>query len=141
MHLSSDNEINVGDVKIKVHAPCTEALVPEGFSSKWGLDFESGEVVSHLRWMAQKVGMGQDMFLLGPPSPLRRHLVLTFAELAGYECEFLTITRDTTESDLKQRRDIIGNTLVFTDQAPVRAALNGRLLVYYYIPRHSPDSP
>eukprot|EP00945_MAST-04E_sp_MAST-4E-sp1_P008696 g8696.t1 len=39
------------------------------------------------------------------------------------------ITKDTTESDLKQRREIVGNSVLFSDQAPVRAALNGRLLV------------
>lgn len=69
-----------------------------------------------MRWMAQKLSLGQDMFLVGPPSPLRRHLVLALAELCGYEVEYMTITRDTTEADLKQRRDISGNSLVFSDQ-------------------------
>lgn len=43
--------------------------------------------------------------------------------------EYIAITRDTTESDLKQRREIVGNSVVYLNQAPVRAALNGRLLV------------
>ena len=41
----------------------------------------------------------------------------------------MCITRDTTESDLKQRREIVGKTAVYVDQGPVRAALEGRLLV------------
>ena len=52
-----------------------------------------------------------------------------FAELLNKEVEFLTITKDTTESDLKQRREIVGNSVVFSDQAPVKAAINGRLLI------------
>lgn len=34
-----------------------------------------------------------------------------------------------SEADLKQRREILNGQLVYTDAAPVRAALNGRLLV------------
>ena len=104
-------------------------LVPNGIVRRWGDDITSTEVVSHLRWLAQKYLMGQDAFLLGPPSPLRRRLALTFAELLNKEVEFLTITKDTTESDLKQRREIVGNSVVFSDQAPVKAAINGRLLI------------
>ena len=54
---------------------------------------------------------------------------MTFAELIGWEVEVLSITKDTTESDLKQRRDIMGDSVIFTDQAPVRAAMFGRLLI------------
>jgi von Willebrand factor A domain-containing protein 8 len=56
-------------------------------------------------------------------------MVLAMAELCEWEVEHVIITRDTAESDLKQRREIVGGSVVFEDQAPVRAALNGRLLI------------
>ena len=39
------------------------------------------------------------------------------------------VSRDTTESDLKQRREILSGTAYYLDQAAVRAALEGRVLV------------
>ena len=70
------------------------------------------------------------MFLLGPPGPLRRWLAYRFCGLLQREVEYVCITRDTTEADLKQRREIVaGGSTSYTDQPPVRAALNGRLLV------------
>ena len=49
--------------------------------------------------------------------------------MAGREVEYLPLTRDTTESDLKQRREILNGRAIFVNQAPVRAALYGRLLI------------
>jgi len=85
--------------------------------------------LSHLRWMAQKDNLGQDILLVGPPGPLRRRLAMAYCELAGREYELVTLTQDTTESDLKQRREIVERTALFVDQAPVRAALKGRVLI------------
>lgn len=65
------------------------------------------------------------MFLIGPPSPTRRRLAMWYAELVGREVEIVTISRDTTEADLKQRREIINGSVLYVDQAPVRAAING----------------
>ena len=62
-------------------------------------------------------------------SPKSRSLAL--GELQGLELELLTVTRDTTEADLKQRRELSrssGSRTVYADAAPVRCALNGRLL-------------
>lgn len=87
------------------------------------------EIVYHLRWLAQKYNLGQDTFLCGHPGPLRRQLVMTFANLCGLEVEYISCSRDTTESDLKQRREIIGKSVFFHDQPPIRAVLRGRLLV------------
>jgi von Willebrand factor A domain-containing protein 8 len=89
----------------------------------------SEEMRGHLRWIEQKYQMGQDMILLGLPTSLKRRLVAQIAELNGWDIEYLAITRDTTESDLKQRREIVGNTVVYTDQPPVRAAINGSILI------------
>jgi MoxR-like ATPase len=73
--------------------------------------------------------LGQDMFLIGSPGPERRRLAFRFAEILNREVEYLPITRDTSESDLKQRRELRGGGVAFVDQAPVRAALHGRLLI------------
>ncbi|CAE7271012.1 Vwa8 [Symbiodinium sp. KB8] len=59
-----------------------------------------------LRWMMQKATMNQDMFLLGPPGPRVRHLVHHFCALFGRQVEYVGINSDTSEADLKQRRDI-----------------------------------
>jgi hypothetical protein len=83
----------------------------------------------HFRWLIQKHLMKQDVILMGPPSSFRRRLVMALCEAKGWEVEYLAITKDTTESDLKQRREIIGDTAVYADQAPVRAAVNGRVLI------------
>lgn len=45
------------------------------------------------------------------------------------EIEYQSLTSDTTESDLKQRREIRDKTILYVDQAAVRAALNGRILI------------
>eukprot|EP00435_Cladocopium_sp_Y103_P037254 s938_g9.t2 len=80
-------------------------------------------------WMAQKCYLRQDMFLLGDPGPHLRLSILRFAQQTGREVEYISITRDTTEADLKQRREIIDGQLVFHNAPSVEAALRGRLLI------------
>lgn len=107
-------------------------------------DQRSPTLLRHLQWMLQKDALGQDMLLVGPPgagSVYRRRLALMYAEMTRREVEVLTLSSDTTESDLKQRKELVhsaasnGRTssssasVEFVDQAPVRAALNGRLLI------------
>ena len=41
---------------------------------------------------------------------------LTFAELINQEVEYVALSRDTTESDLKQRREMWNGTAFFEDQ-------------------------
>jgi MoxR-like ATPase len=102
-------------------------LVPFGFEgellrSKWAL--------GHLRWMRRKDMLSQDMYLLGVHGPMRRWLALVFCQKLGRELEYVALTQDTTESDLKQRREILeGGSAAYSDQAPVRAAVEGRVLV------------
>ena len=79
--------------------------------------------------MMQKDLLGQDIFLIGRPSPLRRKLALQYLELTQRELEFVSLSRDTTESDLKQRREISAATAFYIDQSAVRAASQGRILV------------
>lgn len=93
------------------------------------LHTQSQEILRHLKWMLQKDILHQDMFLMGGPGMRRRELALAFLELTGRELEFITLTRDTTEADLKQRREIKSGTAFYHDQSAVRAATNGRVLI------------
>jgi hypothetical protein len=121
--------LQIGDVGAPLFSPLHPEFVPTGFGPASG-DAETGEVARHLRWLMQKDLNGQDAFLIGPPGPRRRRLAMRYAELRQREVEYLCLSRDTTEADLKQRREIVaGGSTSYTDQPPVRAALNGRLLV------------
>lgn len=55
--------------------------------------------------------------------------LLSLQELTNGEVEYLALTRDTTEADLKQRREIHLGTAYYVDQCAVRAAIEGRVLV------------
>ena len=97
--------VQIGDCELSIPPPTQPELVPLGYG--YG-DHEDQETLGHLRWMLQKFSLGQDIFLLGGPGPRRRRLALHICELAGLEVEYVRVTRDTTEADLKQRRDIKG---------------------------------
>ena len=105
----------------------------------------SPSTLLNLQWMMQKDTLGQDMCLIGPPgshAAWRRNLALGFAELLQREAMVVTITSDLTESDLKQRRELLlkqGGSLEleFVNAAPVDAALEGRILVLDGIERAS----
>ncbi|CAG0920479.1 unnamed protein product [Notodromas monacha] len=85
--------------------------------------------VDHLRWLAQKVALGQDIFLLGPPGPQKRQLATLLCSVLNREFEYVPISRDTTEADLKQRKEIQDGCTRFIDQSVIEAALNGRILI------------
>ena len=127
--INHSSTLTLGDVTLPVvHPAPRQDLVPRGYLKRFG-DLDAPELVAHFRWMAQKHLLGQDMFLLSAPGPLTRHLVMAMAELANWEVEHLVLTKDTSEADIKQRREIKSGSVVFVDQAPVRAAMHGRLLV------------
>ncbi|CAB4415023.1 unnamed protein product [Rhizophagus irregularis] len=130
-HTSHDKEkatsiIRIGDVSLRVTEPKCPELVPHYIDP---LFEESQEVLRHLRWIMQKDKLGQDIFLIGPPGNLRRGLVLKYAQLTNREIEYIPLSKDCTDSDLKQRREISGGTAYYVDQACVRAATNGRILI------------
>lgn len=56
------------------------------------------------------------MFLLGYPGSLRRNLAMQYLELTQREVEYVALSRDTTESDLKQRREIKNKAAIYHDQ-------------------------
>lgn len=89
----------------------------------------SQTTLHHLRWMLQKDLLGQDMFLIGRPGPLRRTICMQYLQLTQRELEYVSLSRDTTESDLKQRREILNGTARYFDQCAVSAAIHGRVLV------------
>lgn len=74
------------------------------------------EAMSHLRWMLQKDILGQDMFLIGAPGSQRRRLAMAYLELTNKSVEFVSLSQDTTEADLKQRREIVSGTAKYFNQ-------------------------
>ena len=77
----------------------------------------------------QKDNLKQDLFLIGRPGKFKRNLAMTYLQLTNQECEYISLSRDTSESDLKQRREISNGTSIYIDQAAVRAAKQGRVLI------------
>uniref|UniRef100_A0A3Q2E0A9 von Willebrand factor A domain-containing protein 8 n=1 Tax=Cyprinodon variegatus TaxID=28743 RepID=A0A3Q2E0A9_CYPVA len=102
---------------------------PELVPLKYLSDSLPQAVAQHLRWIMQKDLLGQDVFLIGPPGPLRRSIAMQYLELTKREAEYVALSRDTTETDLKQRREIRSGTAFYIDQCAVRAATQGRVLV------------
>ncbi|KAM8718666.1 hypothetical protein ACLKA7_001387 [Drosophila subpalustris] len=125
------DQITIGDVVSRLKKPENLHLVPLKYVNYApdGTVQLNQSALHHLRWMLQKDLLKQDMFLLGSPGPLRRQLVMQYLELTQRELEYVALSRDTTESDLKQRREIQHKNSMYYDQCAVRAALHGRLLV------------
>ncbi|KAJ3223480.1 von Willebrand factor A domain-containing protein 8 [Clydaea vesicula] len=121
LSFSSESEektlISIGDIKKYLKVASAPELIP--YLNNELFFAESQEVLS----------LHQDVFLIGPPTNFKRRLVLKYAQLTNREVEYLTITKDTTDADLKQRREIVNNTSIYTDSVCVRAALMGRILV------------
>ncbi|TPX37183.1 hypothetical protein SmJEL517_g01076 [Synchytrium microbalum] len=130
--------VAIGDVSMELF----DSMYPERVPAEPLLDLNRQDVLDHLQWMMQKDVLGQDMFLIGPPGPLRRRLALTYLNVVNREHEYVVLHRDTSaESDIKQRREIQRDytspkggkegliKAEWIDQAAVRAALLGRILV------------
>uniref|UniRef100_A0A803XX74 ATPase dynein-related AAA domain-containing protein n=1 Tax=Meleagris gallopavo TaxID=9103 RepID=A0A803XX74_MELGA len=121
----SGDTVTIGDVSFKLKTPKNPELVPQNYMT----DSLAQSVVQHLRWIMQKDLLGQDVFLIGPPGPLRRSIAMQYLELTKREVEYIALSRDTTETDLKQRREIRDGSAFYLDQCAVRAATEGRILV------------
>ncbi|KAI7879625.1 hypothetical protein K492DRAFT_208133 [Lichtheimia hyalospora FSU 10163] len=126
IHEVNVKSVRIGDVVMPIVPPSNPELVPELEGPFYQ---ESQEILRHLRWMMQKDKLGQDIFLIGPPGPLRRQLVMKYAEMTQREIEYVALSKDVTDADLKQRRELQNGTSFYVDQAAVRAAINGRILV------------
>ncbi|KAK6644127.1 hypothetical protein RUM43_000394 [Polyplax serrata] len=112
----SATEIKIGDVQKSLRPPKRPQYSPHKYLSMGEL---SQNTLRHLRWMLQKDILKQDIFLIGRPGPTRRQLAMVFLEMAGREVEYVSLSRDTTEADLKQRREILGGTAKYFDQEVV----------------------
>ena len=129
---TEDRSISIGDVRVNA-APRGSGrtdLIPKLSPN------ESQHIpqcsMSHLRWMLQKdLVLQQDFLLLGPAALARdrRHLLFLYAALVEREVEYIALSRDTSDADLKQRKEVSNHESVYVHQAPVRAALDGRLLI------------
>ncbi|CAH0553600.1 unnamed protein product [Brassicogethes aeneus] len=121
----SKDTVAIGNIIKEV----TEAKRPEYVPKCYNKNELSQSTLHHLRWMMQKDLLGQDIFLLGPPGPRKRVLAMQYLELTNQEHEYVALSRDTTESDLKQRREIVAGTAKYFDQSAVKAATEGRILI------------
>ena len=99
----------------------------EGQNARWSsrATHPKHALYAHLKWSHQAA------------SVCRLTGVNARFNLAGRECEFLALTPDTSEVDLKMRRELRMSeqdssrtlSVIWFDQAVVRAALNGRVLI------------
>ncbi|KAG0140334.1 hypothetical protein CROQUDRAFT_674710 [Cronartium quercuum f. sp. fusiforme G11] len=127
--------LSIADVTLPIYQPINSpGRYPEPLSTHL---LNNAFTLAHLRWLAQKSLLGQDVYLLEPtPScPFTKRLALGFCALAKKEYEYLNIHSDLTEGDLKQARELIrskdgtSSKLKFVDSAIVRAAKLGRVLI------------
>ncbi|KAL4221611.1 von Willebrand factor A domain-containing protein 8 [Mactra antiquata] len=117
--------VSIGDISINIQTPKRPEYVPKNYLS----ESSPQSVLRHLRWIMQKDVLGQDVFLIGSPGPMRRQLAMMYLELTKREGEYVSLSRDTTEADLKQRREIRSGSAFYLDQSAVRAAINGHTLI------------
>ncbi|XP_062861685.1 von Willebrand factor A domain-containing protein 8 [Trichomycterus rosablanca] len=125
LNTTAGDTVKIGEISYQLKAPRNPELVPRNHMT----ESMPHAVAQHLRWIMQKDLLGQDVFLIGPPGPLRRSIAMQYLELTKREVEYVALSRDTTESDLKQRREIRSGTAFYIDQCAVRAATEGRILV------------
>ncbi|KAI5107140.1 von Willebrand factor A domain-containing protein 8, partial [Silurus meridionalis] len=125
LNTSSGDTVKIGEISYQLKIPRNPELVPVNHMT----ESMPQTVTQHLRWIMQKDLLGQDVFLIGPPGPLRRSIAMQYLELTKREVEYVALSRDTTETDLKQRREIRSGTAFYIDQASTKAATEGRILV------------
>ncbi len=129
--MEQGDRLALGGVAVECASPSALHLVPWAgpphLQTPPGLGSQSA--LNTLRWMMMQLRIGQDMLLLCDPGPRARRLVHWLCALLGRECEGVAITRDTTESDLKQRREMRNGSVVHEPAPPLRAAIHGRVLL------------
>jgi hypothetical protein len=126
--------LEIGGIALPIAKPASPALVP-ALPPHWAGAASGGArhsqgTLGAMRWMMMQLALGQDMLLLADPGPRPRRLVLELCALLGREVEYVGVSRDTAEGDLRQRREMDGGGSVRYELAPpLRAALCGRVLV------------
>lgn len=121
----------VSGVELTIPTDPDPLLLPEPIPLRGNrLAARDAEAEATIQWMCQKAALRQDMFLVADaPGGRARALAFEFCRRARRACRYLALTRDTTESDLKQRREIVGGALQFVDQPPIAAARHGDVLI------------
>lgn len=108
-------QVTLGKISQEIGKPPENLeLVPE-FTNPLEKYLTSSDI-RHLEWMVKKELMKQDLFLIGPPGGYKRRLVKLYGYVMSREMEMVQITRDTTEADIKQRREIRDKSVIYHDQ-------------------------
>ncbi|KAI9224602.1 AAA domain-containing protein [Blastocladiella britannica] len=135
-----DGEVlTIGDVSLPL-VPPPNALIARVPGESPMVNLGDQTVLEHLEWMMKKVLLGQDIFLVGPPGPFKRHLALTFCHLTQRPVEYISLHRDISgDADIKQRREIVHDQhtnaprstarVEWVDGPAVRAAMHGSVLI------------
>ena len=117
------------------HRPCDKAdqTFPRSealYRCAWAL--HPRRTTSHFipaQWLMKKAALRQDAILLGNHPAALRRLVFRFASVMEREVEVVSVSRDSTESDLKWPCASFQMDPYYVNQPVVEAALNGRVLV------------
>ena len=117
----SGSSVRLGDAAMKLRQAASPELVPRPAPSRGVAWSDSPDSLVTLQWLMKKQLLQQDAMLLGGHVPTLRSLACRFCEMTQQEAELVAISRDTTESDLKQRREICGGSVVYSDQPVVQA--------------------
>jgi hypothetical protein len=79
--------VRIGDVSMVRTKPPPELAhtVPAQYLTKT----EDQDTLRTMRFLMQKDALGQDVYLIGPPGPLRRAITMKFAELTKRTVQFV----------------------------------------------------
>ena len=122
---SCSRTVRIGNVELSPVGGLA-ALLPSPASLRGVAFSDSQHALEIIQWLMKKQTLRQDAMLLGSHPAALRQLVFRFAELTEREVEVVSISRDTTESDLKQRRELVGGGSVDMDYALDSHALLAR---------------
>ncbi|TRY92386.1 hypothetical protein DNTS_024700 [Danionella cerebrum] len=74
LNTSSGDTVRIGEISYILKTPRNPELVPVNHMT----EALPQMVMQHLRWILQKDLLGQDVFLIGPPGPLRRSIAMQY---------------------------------------------------------------
>ncbi|CAG8853394.1 7631_t:CDS:2, partial [Gigaspora margarita] len=101
---SSASTIRIGDVTLKISDPKNPELVPYYVKPLFEDSQDDAKRKTWSRYFSYWVNIIR---------PLRRSIVLRYAQFTNREIEYVPLSNDCTDSDLKQRREISGGTAYY----------------------------
>lgn len=131
---SAVTAFSVGDMKYEADTMAQRDVTrvpghPSGFG-RWAAPLlDTPEHRAHIRWLMQKDQLRQDVLLIGENMGELRRLAMEWMRLSNREVEHVLLSQDTGHEDLRQRKELSQNSSIHVDQAAVRAATNGRVLL------------